>query len=103
MGSHKITRYRDKKGKFHREEGKPAVIHPDGSKLWYWHGLLHRINGPAVIWSDGHMAWYWYGDRHRIDGPARILPNGKIEYWVDNRFIEVPKNCLFVGWTKEEQ
>ena len=29
--------YRDSDGQLHRQHG-PAIIYPDGSNSWYWHG-----------------------------------------------------------------
>jgi len=37
------------KGKlWHRSNGLPAIIHPDGREVYYEHGVKHRECGPAV-------------------------------------------------------
>ena len=51
-------------------------VYPDGEKLWYLNGELHREDGPAVAWSDGTKHWYLNGKHHREDGPASELPSG---------------------------
>jgi len=43
-----------KKGSFHRPNGLPAVILPDGEETYYEHGLLHRENGPAKVTFKKH-------------------------------------------------
>ena len=49
----------NEKNQLHSYNDKPAVIHPDGSKLWYKNGLCHRDNNkPAIIWSDGTKEWW---------------------------------------------
>ena len=45
-------------GKLHSYNDMPAVIYPDGTKLWCKHGKLHRGNGlPAMISSTGTNYW----------------------------------------------
>ena len=42
----------------HREYG-PAFEGPDGTRMWYRQGLLHRTDGPAIEWaSDGKKQWF---------------------------------------------
>ena len=31
---------------------------PDGSKVWWLNGKLHRVDGPAFERADGSKAWY---------------------------------------------
>ena len=52
-----ITKYFNSAGRLHRIHG-PAVIHPDGSEVWYRNGDLHRTDGPAVTYPSGRQAWY---------------------------------------------
>lgn len=62
--------YKDKNHKIiHREDG-PAIIYPNGTKIWFQNGKHHRVDGPAVEWYDGGQIWYQYGKLHRLDGPA---------------------------------
>ena len=67
------------KGLLHREYG-PAVIKPDGTKEWRILGKLHREDGPAVIKPDGTKEWRILGKLHREDGPAVIKPDGTKEW-----------------------
>jgi hypothetical protein len=57
-------------GKHHRTDG-PAVIHADGTQLWYINGTLHRLikDGPAVIHADGSQVW-------------SNRPNGRFEWYI---------------------
>ena len=50
-------------GELHRENDKPAVEYPYGTKEWWYKGQLHRENDkPAVEWSDGMKEW-WLNDK----------------------------------------
>ena len=49
--------HRDEQGRLHAETG-PAVIHPLGTREWYWHGIRHRADGPAIEHANGHYE-YW--------------------------------------------
>jgi len=69
-------------GKLHRVDG-PAVEGADGLREWYLNGLRHREDGPAVEYVDGTRAWYRNGKRHRVDGPAIERANGTRE-WIRN-------------------
>ena len=98
--------YKNDQGQYHREDGRPAITHPNGTQYWWINGQLHRIDGPAIIYPDetqawclngkwhridgpaiirpdGYQAWYLNGKRHRIDGPAVIRPDGT-QYWYIN-------------------
>jgi ribosomal protein L25 (general stress protein Ctc) len=70
--------------KFNRkkEDYLPAIIHSNGTQLWYMNGQLHRNNDlPAVICSDGTRFWYINGKKHRDnDLPAVIYPYG-YQHW----------------------
>ena len=37
---------------YHRDNGLPAVVWPDGSESYYEHGLLHRLIGPADVFYN---------------------------------------------------
>ena len=84
----KMVEWTDKHGKPHRDDG-PAVIYPDGSRIWYRHGELHRDDGPAMIRADGAQFWYQLDELHRDDGPAAIKADGSVEwYWGGNWVIK---------------
>ena len=53
-------RYYNLRGQKHREDG-PAVILPNGDKVWYLNGQVHRDNGPAIEWADGQQEWHYLG------------------------------------------
>jgi len=40
--------WRDKEGKFHREDGPALDVPHEGARAWYIHGKLHREDGPAA-------------------------------------------------------
>jgi hypothetical protein len=46
-----------------------TVEQPDGTKLWYRNGGLHREDGPAVELADGTREWYRNGER--IPNPTK--------------------------------
>jgi hypothetical protein len=35
-----------------------VFIYPDGTKLWYLNGKLHREDGPAIEYLNGYKEWY---------------------------------------------
>ena len=37
-----VTQFRDSAGRLHRDGDMPAEIWPDGTKVWFQHGLKHR-------------------------------------------------------------
>ena len=53
-------RYYNPAGELHRDNG-PAVVYPDGSKLWVIRNTLHREDGPAIERADGRHWWYLDG------------------------------------------
>jgi len=72
----------DDNGYKHRDGDSPAVIKPDGSRLWFRHGRMHRDdNKPAVINADGSKYWYLNNLAHRDGGPAVIRADGTQEWW----------------------
>jgi hypothetical protein len=51
--------WKNKEGKYHRLNDKPALILINGTKSWYINGELHRENNkPAIEFSDRRKAWY---------------------------------------------
>ena len=56
---------------------------PNGNKMWYLNGKLHREDGPASEWANGNKSWYLNGKRHREDGPAVERVSGN-KYWYLN-------------------
>lgn len=59
-----------------------------GTKMWKnKEGKLHRVGGPAIIHNNGTKIWYYRGQRHRISGPAVTTRLGGEEYWIYGRQI----------------
>ena len=73
--------YLNSAGEVHRTDG-PAIIHADGTKLWYQNDQCHRTDGPAIEWTDGTKSWYQNGKRHRIDGPAIEYSDGNRAWFI---------------------
>ena len=63
VGEDGTKRWFNEDGQLHCRDG-PAIIHPDGSEMWYQNGQLHREDGPAVIWEDGEKEWWIEGKRY---------------------------------------
>ena len=68
----------------HRIDG-PAVIHCDGTKMWYQAGVKHREKGPAVVYPDGTKEWWIAGCLHREDGPAIEYADGRTHHCISQR------------------
>ena len=78
-------------GRWHREDG-PAVVCIDGTKFWYQNGLRHRDDGPAIVRANGDKLWFREGKLHREDGPAVENGDGTVEYWIDDKQVDPPKD-----------
>ena len=74
IGQFGETIYTNSDGQLHRVHG-PAVIHTDGTTVWWLNGKRHRDHGPAIERVDGSSAWYQDGHLHRTDGPAIESPS----------------------------
>lgn len=62
-------RWFDEEGLLHREDG-PALIRPDGIKIYYRHGKAHRDGAPAMMVPNGDQGYFQNNQLHREDGPA---------------------------------
>jgi hypothetical protein len=61
------TVHLDDRGRYHREDGGPAVDTAD-SLEWYRHGDLHRLRGPAVMAKrTDHIEWWLEGESYSFD------------------------------------
>lgn len=47
-----------------------ATVLPDGSKIFYLDGELHRDGGPAIVLPDGHGQWVRHGTFYTNPIPA---------------------------------
>ncbi len=54
--------------RLHRDGDEPAVVYPNGNRVYYSDGDIHRDVGPAVVRVDGYQAWYTYGALDREVG-----------------------------------
>ena len=80
------------KGQRHRGDDKPAIVQSDGSKEWWFKGKQHRDNGlPSNMDADGFRAYFVKGKLHRLDGPAKSWPNGKKEWYIDDKKLTKAK------------
>lgn len=66
-----------------RTDGEPAVIHPNGDKEWWVHGVRHREAGPAVERVNGENERWEMGRGRCPKGPTVERVNGE-ERWVIN-------------------
>ena len=61
-----------------------------GNKYWVlMNGKLHRTDGPAVVWPNGDKLWYLNNERHRTDGPAVEFANGTKEWYLNGEQVEM--------------
>jgi len=66
-------------------DNKPTCkTHPNGDKVWFLNGKLHREDGPAAEWANGDKEWWLNGKRHREDGPAVECANGNKAWLLNN-------------------
>ena len=74
-------------GKLHRPDG-PAVEYVTGDKYWYLNGKQHRVDGPAIENSNGNKLWYLNGKQHRVDGPAIEHVTGDKYWYLNDKFCK---------------
>ena len=74
-------------GKLHRPDG-PAIEHANGDKEWYLNGKCHRVGGPAAEYEGGIKYWYQNGGFHRGDGPAAEYANGTKQWYLNDKFCK---------------
>ena len=63
VDTYNTRRYFNAAGVVHRDEG-PAILRPNGVKMWCQNGKLHRENGPAIEYADGSVLWYLHGKQY---------------------------------------
>jgi len=78
------TKWYNKRGKLHREDGPAVENNKEGFREWYKNGKLHREDGPAYEDVEGVKEWYKQGKLHREDGPAIEYSNGTIKWYFNN-------------------
>ena len=82
--------WRNKEGKYHREDGPAREWPAQGAKAWYRNGKPHRDDGRAMArrrlavagggLSPLGKSWYRHGKRHREEGPAVEHADGRKEW-----------------------
>jgi hypothetical protein len=55
-------------GKLHRDNDLPAQIFSDGIRVWCCRGKIHRDKNPAIIYPDGSGEWHFHGIKNRLGG-----------------------------------
>jgi hypothetical protein len=91
------SKYWQKDGQFHREDG-PAIEHKNGDKHWWLNGERHREGGlPTIEFVSGMKFWHknnkWIrteyfnsdGELHREGGPAIEHADGGKEWYVNGK------------------
>lgn len=67
----------DVNGQFHRLDG-PAVIHENGTKHWFRHGVYHRLDGPSTEWNCGTIETeYWWLGKCYTEQHHTLISNRK--------------------------
>jgi hypothetical protein len=87
-------------GAYGRDNDLPAVICPDGTKIWYQENPkrggfgqsiahCHRDGDkPAVIKPNGDVFYYLHGKLHRENGqPAYILSDGTLKWFIKGNCV----------------
>jgi len=65
------------------------IVGVDG-KISYWdYDKLHREDGPAVIYPNGDKIWCMNNQIHRLDGPAIERVGDEKQWWINGKQI----NC----------
>jgi len=51
-------------GQFHHSyNGKPSIKYKVGTRKWFHHGLLHRLDGPAIHYAEGIKEYFIKGNK----------------------------------------
>ncbi len=70
-------------------ENHPAVITPEGTKIWYLYGKIGRRDGASVETVEGSRYWFDGHDLHRVDGPAIEHISGVKIFYLEGRELTV--------------
>jgi hypothetical protein len=94
VNSKGVVYYTNNNNQWHNPSG-PAVIFPNGSKMWYFNGMLHREGGPAKELTSGVIE-FWYkgkflkkfchnsdGELHSFSGPSVEYKDGTKQWYID--------------------
>ena len=65
-------------------------VHISSNIIFYENnGRTSRKDGPALIYPDGTKIYYMNGELHREDGPAKILADGTKFYFLNGEYVDV--------------
>lgn len=64
--------------------GVARTVYP-AALNYYVNGRLHRIDGPARICDDGSEMWLYEGVYHRIGGPAITSKNPEHQMFIETQ------------------
>lgn len=78
----KCWKWTDEDGLLHRDGDLPAMIEDNGCKYWFKHGKLSRDDGPAWTHPDGSFMWYYNNVVHRLTGRAAYFKYTGESMWV---------------------
>jgi hypothetical protein len=71
-----------------KKNGKDIVTLRDGTKEYYFDGVLSRGNDkPAIVYANGDLEWWANGERHRDSEPAVIYTNGVRKWYHEGELI----------------
>lgn len=75
------------------------LVTPNGFKLWYQNGELHRDNDlPAVERGHDYREWWVHGKQHRDNLPAVVIKGLRWQWWVHGKLPA----CVFAGGCRRE-
>lgn len=63
----------NERGNLHSYNDKPAVSYSDGTKYWYYDGVLHRENGPAIVYSNDEVSFYYHGENLKFSEWVKLV------------------------------
>ena len=61
------------RGHVHRGGDLPAIVRPDGSRIWYSHGLRHRDGDRPAIEAVDYLGWFRHDHMHRDGDRAAVI------------------------------
>lgn len=53
----------DDNNEIHSIDNEPAIVSKLGSKMWFDHGKLHRLNGPSCVFANGNKEFWIAGQQ----------------------------------------
>ena len=53
--------------------GYTAIVYPNGDRVWYLDGKLHREDGPAIEYANGMKSWWLNGNLYTEEEYQKAL------------------------------